>query len=255
MSTLFSLPSLGWGSWSLLVVVGVMCGFINTFAGGGSLITLPLLIFLWIPPHQANASNRLALVFQNAASVSGFWWGGVRDTKSIVRLAGPALVGSFLGAYLAVVISPELFKKALGVFMLIALVPLMRPHKASQQEAPEHPSVWLMILFFGVGIYAGFIQAGAGIWSLLALLLVGGYDLNRANAVKSQLLFLSTLLATAVFLWKGQVIFVVGLVLAVGNSLGAWLATTLASKVDMRMIRWLLLLVILFSSARLFGLL
>lgn len=248
-----------WGLWSWVALFcgGVVCGVINTLAGGGSLITLPLLLFLGVPELAANASNRFALVIQNGAAVTSFWHQGTRDLNTIQWLAGPALVGSIIGAIIALHISPQQFRLALGILMLCSLPPIIlrrQPFSQAHTHLASRPRPLLLVVFFFIGLYSGFIQAGVGVWSLLGLLFVGKFPINQANTIKSQLLFLTTLLATLLFLWHGQVLLLVGVALAAGNTLGAWLAAWLAHHTDLSWLRWLLLVVILCASTRLLGL-
>jgi hypothetical protein len=244
---LFSIPDWSWWTWLLLVISGLGCGFVNTLAGGGSLITLPMLIFLGLPPQIANATNRLALVFQTATATIGFRRDNHRVTRVVLWLAPPTLLGSWFGAELAVMLSPALFRIIFGILIVIAaIVTILNPQLFKKQLGPSsdstRPSWSLMVIFLFIGIYSGFIQVGVGIPSLLVLLLLGKYNIHRGNAIKVQLLFLSTLLSTIVFLWHNQVILVIGLILAIGNGLGAWLATIVSRNRDLFWLRWLLLL-------------
>jgi uncharacterized protein len=220
-------------------------------------VTVPLLIFLGVPPVAANGTNRVALIFQNISGTLGFYRGGVRQLRTALWLALPALVGSLCGAWLAVEIDPLLFKRVLGgILPLAALLVVSKPSFARGEASPcqGRPRGLLFLLFFLVGLYGGFIQIGVGVFILLLLIPLGGYDLNNANAIKVSVILVYTLLALAIFAWHGQVIWLVGLVLALGNSLGAWLATLLARRTHTAWVRWLLLAAVLASSGRLLGL-
>lgn len=220
------------------------------------MLTVPLLILMGLPPQLANASNRLALVVQTGTATAGFLYHGIRDTRTILWLALPGLGGSWVGAQLAVQLPPDVFRKVFAILLGLAVIPILFKPKLFQDNSvtpPSRPPWSLLVTFFFVGIYSGFIQIGAGIWSLLALLWFGGQNVKYANAIKVQLLFLTTGLASIVFLWHDQVILGISVILAVGNSTGAWLATWLmGGKRDVSWLRWLLLAV---SLAAIFKLL
>ncbi|TNE50570.1 MAG: sulfite exporter TauE/SafE family protein [Deltaproteobacteria bacterium] len=245
MEHLLWCPSWEWWQWLLLVLGGLGCGFINTVAGGGSMLTVPLLIVMGLPAQIANATNRLSLVVQTGTATAGFLYHGIRDTRTIAWLALPGLGGSWFGAQLAVHLPPEVFRKVFAVLLAVAVLPILfRPQffEDNKQPPPQRPSWTLIVTFFFVGVYSGFIQIGAGIWSLLALLWLGNHNVKYANAVKVQLLFLTTSLATLVFLWHDQVVLVISAILAVGTATGSWLATRLlGGQRKVTWVRWLLL--------------
>jgi len=113
---------------------------------------------------------------------------------------------------------------------------------------------WIQILiFFAIGLYGGFIQAGAGFFLLAGLVLGAGYDLVRANAVKVLIVLCYTIFALAVFLFNDQVRWEVGLVLALGNMLGAWIAARMAVKRGVVFVRWLLIIIVALAAAGLLG--
>lgn len=114
----------------LILVTGVAAGFMNTLGGGGSLLTLPMLIFLGSPAAVANGTNRIALIVQNVVAVSNFRRKGFFYPKLGIALAIPAVLGSFLGARFAISITEELFQKVLAVIMIVILVLILaRPEK------------------------------------------------------------------------------------------------------------------------------
>lgn len=243
--------------WGALLLGGVGCGFVNTLAGGGSMITMPLLIFLGLPPNEANATNRFALTFQYFISALGFWTQGQRDVQSLWKLVIPGLMGTALGSWFAILVDPALFQTMLAILLLIVVIPVVfRKNTWIDQATEQKPSTsgwWLSLVFFGIGVYSGFIQIGVGIWSLLALLGMGGFSLNHANAIKAQLLCVYALLATILFILHGQVWYGVAFGLAAANGVGAWIATRVAYRYSLTWVRWLLLVVVLLSSMRLLG--
>lgn len=219
--------------WQLpaLAAVGFVSGFLNILAGGGSLLTLPLLIFLGLPAAVANGTNRIGVLCQNLVAIGAFRRHGVLPMKLALLCTAPALVGSYLGARWAVEIDERLFQRLLagimvGVLVIILIDPAKRLRLQEQHFTPLRLAV-LLTSFFFVGIYGGFVQAGVG-FLILPALLVHGFDLVRANAVKIFVVLLLTVPALAVFIWHDQIDWLLGLVLALGNASGGWLASRVA---------------------------
>ena len=223
-----------WYHYALLVVVGFVVGFINTVAGGASLISLPVLIFLGLPPAVANGTNRVAIVLQTATAVAGFRSKGVSTFPFNVYLGISALLGSLIGASIAVDIKGETFNRILAIIMVAVVVLIVfkpRINVAELQERITGKYLWMgCAAFFFVGIYGGFINAGIGFVIILFLHYVNRMNLVRVNATKVAVVFIYTLAALAVFIWNDKVIWQVGLVLAVGNMLGAWFSSRISVK-------------------------
>ncbi len=241
-----------------VIAAGFGAGFINTLAGSGSLITLPLLIFLGLPANVANGTNRVGVLIQNLVAANSFHRRGMIDVRGAITLAVPAVVGAVVGAQIAVNLNEEMMRYTIGGLMLVMLaVILVKPTRwlKGRPEALERRPGWLqMLIFFGIGVYGGFIQAGVGIFLLAGLVLSVGYDLVRANAVKVLIIFLFTIFALGVFVMNGQVRWEMGLLLAIGNAAGGWVAAKMAIEKGAVFVRWLLIAVVAVSAAKLLGL-
>ena len=237
-----------------LMLVGVIAGFLNVLAGGGSLLTLPLLIFFGLPAATANGTNRVAIFCQNIFAITGFKRQGVFPIRLALLCTPPALLGSYLGANLAINVDEMLFRRLLAMIMVgVLLFMVFDPMKRFRsQERPMTPmrTVVLMVSFFGVGVYGGFVQAGVG-FLIITALLVHGLDLVRINAVKVLVIFAFTAVALGVFIVHGQVDYVLGLSLAVGNSLGGWIATHYAVKKGHDWIKRFVIVTVLVFALRL----
>jgi uncharacterized membrane protein YfcA len=246
---------LEWYIYPLVIAAGFGAGFINTLAGSGSLITLPLLIFMGLPANVANGTNRVGVLFQNIISTESFRRKQVLDSRGGIILSIPAMIGSLLGAQIAVNLDEELMRRVIGALMVVMLIIiLVRPKRWLQGELDrmgERPSVWHLLLFFAIGIYGGFIQAGVGIFLLAGLVLGIGYNLVRANPVKNMIVLLFTAAALVVFVANDQVVWSIGLILAIGNSLGAWVAAKMAVEKGARFVRWVLIVVVAVSAVQL----
>jgi uncharacterized membrane protein YfcA len=250
-------PFVDWPKYVLIVLAGVAAGFVNILAGNGSLITLPALLFFGLPANVANATNRVGVVLQNVVGVAGFHQQGKLDLRGALIYSIPATLGAILGAYIAVDINEEVFRRVLAVVMVLMLVlMLVKPErwvKGHLEKANHRLTPLSFLIFFAIGVYGGFLQAGVGIFLLVALVLNAGYDVVRGNAVKVFIVLALTLVALAIFQANGQVQWDVGLLLGAGNMVGAWLATRFAAEKGAVWVRRFVIVVVLVSAAELFG--
>ena len=232
-----------WYDYLIIVGFGLIAGFINTMAGGGSLLVLPLLISYGIPPTIANGTNRVAILLQNVSGVIAFKRKKVIKITDEIRLIIPAIIGGAVGAFLAVDINEALLQKVIGIVLIVMLFSLLfNPFKAKDDQLRKaRIPYWLqVIIYFSVGVYGGFIQAGVGFFLIAALTFGSGYNLVKTNALKLLIVFFYTLIALAIFIINDQVNFLIGLVLAIGNMTGAWIAANISVKHGAGFVRWIL---------------
>ena len=238
--------------------VGAIAGFINTLAGSGSLLTLPLLMFLGLPANMANGTNRIGILFQSIVGSAGFRQQKVLDLRMGLIYGIPTIAGSIAGALLALSFPDVVMEKAIGLLLvLMFFLILFKPEvwiKGQAGKIRRKPSLAIWIIFFFIGVYGGFIQAGVGLFLLAGLVLGAGADLVKANALKVFLVLLYTPIVLLFFMKENQIDYKLGIILAIGNSLGAYLGTKVAVNWGPKFIRILLLVAILGSSAKLLGL-
>lgn len=215
-------------------MVGVISGFVNVLAGGGSFLTLPALIFLGLPAGVANGTNRIGILIQNIGAVWSFRRKGVFPAGLGLLLSVPAVIGAVAGARIAVAIGDAEFRKILALVMLgVTLISLWKPSgrtpltSDTDLEFRGMRLTGLCLAFFFVGVYGGFVQAGVGFFVIAALTVVG-LDLVRTNAVKLIVILILTLPALTVFLMAEKVNIAVGLLLGIGNFIGAYASTRVA---------------------------
>jgi uncharacterized membrane protein YfcA len=242
----------------LLTVSGVLVGFINTLAGGGSIISLSVLMMLGLPAPLANGTNRIAIFLQTLTAIGTFTQKKVMDFRKGMALAVPTVVGSVVGAWIAVDINEKAFEYAVGVIMLFMLFFILyKPEKwiRERKELTEKKvSLLQIVIFFLIGVYGGFIQLGAGYFFLAGIVLGAGYELVKANAIKGLIIFLYTPFAMLVFIFNDQVDWLYGTVIAIGNIAGAIIASKMAVEKGAKFVRWVIIIVILLTSASMFGL-
>ena len=218
----------------LVLGVGLVAGVINTLAGGGSLLSMPILIFLGLPPAVANATNRVAIFSQNIFGVAGFKSKGVASFRYSFWLGISALLGAIIGAKIAIDIKGDLFNKILAIVMIAVVLMTISGKTTPKQAHEENNSISSKIIgvisFFFIGIYGGFIQAGVGFLIIGALTGIHGFSLVKTNSIKMFVVLIYTIAALAVFIYEGKVNWMYGGVLAIGNSAGAWFASRWSVK-------------------------
>lgn len=241
-----------------LITAGLLVGFINTLAGGGSIISLSVLMMLGLPANLANGTNRIAITIQTLTATTSFKQQKVLETRKALLLSIPAVLGSLLGAWFAVDIQEDVFEKAIGVIMLIMLVFILyKPQKFiyGRTNISDKPLTWsTYLVFFFIGIYGGFIHMGVGYFLLAGIVGMAGFDLVKANAIKVFVVLAYAPFTLLVFLWYGQVNWKYGLILAIGAVIGALVASRLAVKKGVVFVKWVIVVVILITSADMFGL-
>lgn len=236
----------------LLLLGGLFAGTVNAIAGGGSLLTVPLLILAGLDGLVANGTNRVAVLVQNASSAAAFARRGVGGPRQTVPVLVPVLVGSLLGSVLVSQIADEAYEWIFGLLMIPLMVLGLRPPRARAVARPWPR--WLSVLvFLAIGIYGGAFQAGVGLVLLVALARAG-YDLVTANSMKAVVILAITAIAVPVFLLNGQVRWLPALVLSAGMAGGGTLGAAIAVRGGERIIRPVVAVAVLALAGRLLGL-
>lgn len=235
----------------LLFAAGTGAGFVNAVAGGGSAITIPILIEI-VGGSVANGTNRVAVLLANAVSTVTFHRGGAVPWPRVRRLVVPTVAGAAAGAWVASQISPEVMQRVFGVVIAgVALSVALKPARWVRQREEALNEPWRTIVFLAIGFYGGFVQAGVGFLLLAGLVLGGGLDLVRGNAAKVAIISAYSLVALLIFVGADQVDLRVGLVMGAGNVTGALTATRLALREGATAwIRWVLVVAAAVAALR-----
>ena len=244
-----TLIDLSWWKIVILLTTGAVAGFINTFSGGGAMITVPALILMGMPADIANATNRVGTFQQSITSAIGFERAGKLEKRAALPMLVPTMSGAALGALTATWIPVETFKPLiLAVMIAFALVTLvlpeviMPPEGARTYTLRERPIV--ILILFGSGIYAGMVQAGVGFVLMLVLAAGLRYDLTRTNALKVVCTGFFSIAALAVFIPTGHVDWVPAILIATGMTVGAVLSVRFALTVSQKVVKWLLFIMV-----------
>lgn len=223
-----------WYEYILIIVTGFAAAFLNTVGGGGSLFTVPILTFLGLPITMANATSRVAILAQNIFAVGGFASKKVELPLGYSLWLGlTSLIGGYIGSTLASSIDDQLFSKLfVGVMLFSIALVIFDPFRSKKTEEKMTPGRQVIgaILFFFIGIYGGFVQAGIGFLVIGALSLVNNFNLVKINYVKVFVAIVYTAVSVVVFAMEGKIVWATGLILAIGHGLGGWYASRWSVK-------------------------
>ena len=213
-----------------IIIIGFIAGFLNTVGGGGSLISLPILIFLGLPGTVANATNRVAILSQNIFAVTGFHSKGIKlPLPYSIYLGGASLTGGLIGASFAVRIDDTIFNRVLAIIMVLVVVSIVVEPRKKRSNKLENLSAsrqaFGVISFFLLGIYGGFIQAGIGFLVILSLTNINHFNLIRTNYIKVFAAIIYTGVSVIIFALEDKIVWITGLTLAIGQGFGGWYAS------------------------------
>lgn len=250
-------------SWQHLLIVffgSALAGSINTLAGNGSAITLTILTeLLGLPGNLANGTNRVGIFTQSAAGSYAFFRGGKLD---LLRSRWPILftiIGAIGGVAVAVNVSNEAFRSVFRFLMILMLIViLVKPKRwLRESDLSKQTNPWIAVpLYLALGFYGGFIQMGMGVFFLAVMVLYARYSLVDANAVKVFVVGAYTFLVILIFQWQGLIDWKVGLLMAVGQTIGGFFTAHYAATYPQANV-WahrLLVAVVLLAIVKLFDL-
>ena len=240
-----------WWEAVLLVVGGLAAGTVNAVAGGGSMLTVPLLVLAGVPGNSANGSNRVGILTGNAASALQFRRLGIEGLKHAAVVLLPALAGSLVGSLGINRLTDESFETAFGLLMIPLIILTINKPKA-RTDGKTWSRNTTMLVFFAVGIYGGAVQAGVGL-VMLAALSRAGFDLVTANSIKVLVNLAVTFVALPVFILQGQIEWVPALLLASGLTAGGWIGAKLAFDKGEEWIRRVMIFAALALALNLIG--
>ncbi len=235
MESLFDIDLTIW-QFLLFVVVGIGTGIINTVAGSGSLVTLPVFIFICgLPPSVANATNRIGVFLQSLVATTKYYKTEPEIFIHSTWLIIPSIVGALVGSKIAVDIDEKTMNMSIGILMCIMLVILLfKPQRwltEGQNDQSKNKSILSILTFFFIGVYGGFLQAGVGLFLLAGMVLVSKYSLKQSNGIKLLLVLAFTTPALILFIYYGKVHFGYGLLMGVFQAIGAWLGVKFITRI------------------------
>lgn len=238
-------------SLTAVLFVGIIVGFINIVSAGGSMLTLPMLIFFGLPSNVANGTNRIAILFQNGFALIQFHKKGHLNWKFALLLSIPTTIASIYGARLAVNFSADTFDALLATFMIIfALLLIIKPQRFFKRNMnPKISLVLLLILFSLIGIYGGALQAGVGFFMVLALvILIPKIPMAEVHGIKTVVTFVYIFVSTFVFIANGLIDWRFAAVLSIGSAIGGFMGGRYASILPDKLLERILIIAIIFFA-------
>ena len=241
---------LGYDLWTLALGLGagLACGFLNTAASSGSAVSLPILMLIGLDPISANATNRIPVVIGAASATLSFHAKNALPWALAGKVCIPAALGSLFGAALAELLPA----RQLGLIITSAVLVAFTLLFSKLKQAVEHANTDALrygwreaAIFFGIGVWLGFIVLDGATYLLLALTLAVGLALTPANAIKSAVLVPTTLIAMLVFAYKGNIDWTIGVIMGVGSVVGAWLGARVATAPGAKKYVFYLLVVVI----------
>ena len=233
-------------SYTVFFVAAFLGGFIDAIAGGGGLITLPAIMAMGVPPHLALGTNKLQRVFGSFTATLNFTKKGLIDYKECFVGIVFTFIGALVGATLILFLNAN-FLKIIIPFLLIAIFiyTLFMPKiGASDRAAKMNERLFYVIFGLILGFYDGFFGPGAGSFWMFAMVALIGLNLKKAVAHTKALNFTSNIVALGVFIAGGQILWLVGFLMAVGQILGAYFGSNLVIKKEVKFIRTMFLIVV-----------
>jgi uncharacterized membrane protein YfcA len=223
---------------------GFASAVLNTLASSGSAVTLPLLVFMGLPPNVANGTNRVQLMLGRITNIIAFQRAGVINWRLALFFVVPGLLGSLVGATIAAEMAP----RAITFAIIAAFVMLITNPKRLLKKAPEvNPPIrwWHLTLYFLVGIWGGFIVLDTSTYALLVLVLAVGLDLKEANVTKAVASLAMATASLTIFTYAHEVDWYFGTLLALGSIAGSWVGAYLAIQEWIKIWIYRLLLLII----------
>jgi uncharacterized protein len=239
----------------LLVLVGLITGFINIFAGGGSLLSYPLLILLGLPVSVANGTNKLGLILGGFTGSVNFIKNGHITFKEVLPVAPVSLIGVFVGSKLSIDMDEKIYSSILAVVMIVVLaVIIFKPHKLLKTGAGKNSNFGLILSFAFIGFYAGFIQIGMGYLVIAVLSLSTDFSLLKITAYKVLIAgFFFVTVSAAIFVFYGKVSILYGISLGIGNAAGSYIGSNMAIKNGEKIINPILVISVIVMSIKISG--
>jgi uncharacterized membrane protein YfcA len=242
-------------SFNLTILMGILlflaafaAGFIDSVAGGGGLITVPVLMGIGLPPQMALGTNKFQSSFGSFSAMANYagnghipWNGGV--LTGVIS----TLVGAAAGAVIVQMVDPRWLSLTIPWLLgAIFLYLLFKPDLGEKDHVPHlKPVPMFIVCGLSLGFYDGFFGPGTGNFWALALVLLGGMNLVRATAHTKLMNFTSNIVSLLIFLWGGNIRFDIGLIMGVGQFTGGLAGSGMVMKKGVRFIRPVFMTVVL----------
>jgi hypothetical protein len=248
----FAAPLPLW-AYPLLFATGFSAGLVDSIAGGGGIISVPVLLNFGLPPQLALGTNKFQASFGSVAASWRYLRRGLVDLRACRAGIAFTLVGALLGAWAVQRMDTRLLEKAIPVLLAaIVIYLLFQPQSGLEDQPPRLGQAAFYVLFgLGLGFYDGFFGPGTGSFWAIAFVLLLGQNLTRATAHTKVMNATSNLASLALFAAAGLIDLRAGLAMAVGQVAGARLGAGLVVRRGARFVRPAFLLMAALTILRL----
>jgi len=230
----------------IFLVAGFLAGFVDSIAGGGGIITVPILMASGLPPHVALATNKLQSTFGSFTASLNFIKKGLVSLKEVYIGVIFTFIGALIGTKIILLLNATVLNKIIPfMLILIFLYTLFNP-KLGHVDKKSKFSSFLFFLIFGIliGFYDGFFGPGTGTFWTIALVTLMGLNLKKATATTKVMNFTSNVVSLGVFLFSGNVLFTIGILMGFGQVFGAFAGSSLVVKKEVTFIRVFFLIIV-----------
>ncbi|NLK67341.1 MAG: TSUP family transporter [Campylobacteraceae bacterium] len=237
---------------AILVAAGFIGGFIDAIAGGGGLICLPALMAVGVPAHAALATNKLQGSFGTLTATLNFTRKGYINFKEVYLGIIFTFLGAVLGTTLVLFIDAKFLNYIIPVLLIaIVIYTIFSPNLGEiEREAKLSQNAFFVIFGLTLGFYDGFFGPGAGSFWTFAFIGVLGLSMKNAVANTKVLNFTSNIVALAVFIAGGQVIWLIGILMGFAQVLGGYMGSNFVIKKDVKIIKKLFLLMVILTTLK-----
>jgi uncharacterized membrane protein YfcA len=238
---------------AILFLGGFFAGFVDSIAGGGGLISLPVLLSVGLPPQLALGTNKLQGAFGTLSSSYNYIRSGKVDLNESAAGVVCTFIGAVIGAGLIQTLDPGLIRHIIPVLLMAVFVyTVLSKDLGFKQRDARMPQKWFYLVFgLTLGFYDGFFGPGTGSFWTAALMVLLGYDMTRAAGATRIMNFTSNVVALSVFIIGHNVLYSAGICMASGQILGARIGSSLAIQKGARFIRPIFLAVVFLTITRL----
>ncbi len=241
-----AIPDLGLLHYLLLAGGALLAGFVDSIAGGGGIITLPLLLSAGIPPHFALGTNKMQASFGSLTASLRYRHGGLVSFRRVKTGIFATFIGAGIGTLAVQHLDAGFLRTALPVLLLGIFIYMIFSPKLGEADKESRLPVLPMFILLGlsIGFYDGFFGPGTGSFWTLALALIGGMNLKKATATTKVMNLTSNIVSLAFFAMAGTIMPLLGLVMGGAQLTGAWLGTHFVIRRGTGFIRIFFLIVV-----------
>ena len=231
-----------------------LAGFVDAIGGGGGLISLPAYLIAGLPAHQAVATNKLSATCGTALATFLFARKGYIRWRTALPGMATAVVGSWCGAHLSLLVDSAVLTKVLYVVLPVTAVLVLRKERDAPPADERRTALIAAAAALVIGVYDGFYGPGTGTFLIIAFSLFAHMDVRAANGQCKAINLTTNVTSLIVFLRSGQTVVTLGLAAAACNMLGGWLGAGTAIRAGAKITRPIILLVLALLLLKVLGL-